>query len=275
MKGKVYFSDLNFPLVRISIVSTKGGVGKSTIAISLSRELADRGKRVLLVDMDLSGFSSLIAGIREQGLISSTVDGNDSNYLREVHTGNGTFTVLKFCGDGPRLRRDLEVIRDNEFLREEVIEAYSSIISRGYDFVILDNRPLANPQEEEAGIEWEAFRDTKQEESYRIYVTDASEFDIEDTIRYHEWLDKDPRDNTFPLTLVFNMIPGKERIEEMRSKIKVVMKRMSVRIGVLIPFIEELFEYSGSLDGMPRLEQAGKLAQRLLDSSLEDYIVIE
>jgi len=81
MKGKVYFSDLNFPLMRISIVSTKGGVGKSTIAISLSRELADRCKRVLLVDMDLSGFSSLIAGIREQGLISSTVDGNDSNYL--------------------------------------------------------------------------------------------------------------------------------------------------------------------------------------------------
>jgi ATPases involved in chromosome partitioning len=166
MKGKVYFSDLNFPLVCISIVSTKGGVGKPTIAISLSRELADRGKRVLLVDMDLSGFSSLIAGIREQGLISSTVDGNDSNYLREVHTGNGTFAVLKFCGDGPRLRRDLEVIRDNEFLREEVIEAYSSMISKGFDFVILDNRPLANPQEEEAGIEWEAFRDTKQEESY-------------------------------------------------------------------------------------------------------------
>lgn len=41
------------------------------------------------------------------------------------------------------------------------------------------------------------------------------------------------------------MIPGKERIEEMRSKIKDVMKRMSVRIGVLKPFIEELFEYSG------------------------------
>jgi len=71
------------------------------------------------------------------------------------------------------------------------------------------------------------------------------------------------------------MIPGKERIEEMRSKIKDVMKRMSVRRGVLKPFIEELFEYSGSLDGTPRLEQAGKLAQRLLDSSLEDYIVIE
>jgi len=47
------------------------------------------------------------------------------------------------------------------------------------------------------------------------------------------------------------MIPGKERIEEMRSKIKDVMKRMSVRMGVLKPFIEELFEYSGSLTVRP------------------------
>lgn len=96
-------------------------MGKSTIAISPSRELAEMGKRVLLVDMDLSGFSSLLAGITDEGLISSTVDGRDSEYVREVETGGSEFTVVKFCGDGPRLKRDLDVIRDNEFLRNEII----------------------------------------------------------------------------------------------------------------------------------------------------------
>ena len=40
------------------ITSGKGGVGKSTVSVGLARALADRGRKVLLIDCD-SGLRSL------------------------------------------------------------------------------------------------------------------------------------------------------------------------------------------------------------------------
>lgn len=48
----------------ISIVSTKGGVGKTTTAANLSALIADTGKRVLQIDLDaqptLSSYFNLV-----------------------------------------------------------------------------------------------------------------------------------------------------------------------------------------------------------------------
>jgi len=47
------FSRIRNPVTTIAVTSGKGGVGKTTIAIALSKFLADRGYRVCLVDGDL------------------------------------------------------------------------------------------------------------------------------------------------------------------------------------------------------------------------------
>ena len=46
----------------ISLASTKGGVGKTTIALNLAAELARRGHKVVVLDADPAGHAAAIAG---------------------------------------------------------------------------------------------------------------------------------------------------------------------------------------------------------------------
>ena len=112
----------------IAILSTKGGVGKTTVAANLGGFLADAGLRVLLLDLDaqptLSSYYELTRrapdGIYEllafnetdlSRLVSSTVvDGLDVLVSNDTHRQLGT--LLLHAADGRlRLRNLLHVFR--------------------------------------------------------------------------------------------------------------------------------------------------------------------
>ena len=57
-----------------ALVSRKGGVGKTTTAVNLGAALAEKGERVLLVDLDPQASASLSLGVPRDRLSPSSAD---------------------------------------------------------------------------------------------------------------------------------------------------------------------------------------------------------
>ena len=61
-------------LKTIPVINNKGGVGKTTTAVNLAAGLADRGRDVLLVDLDSQGSASVSLGVDHDDLSPSSAD---------------------------------------------------------------------------------------------------------------------------------------------------------------------------------------------------------
>ena len=74
----------------ITVTSGKGGVGKSTTAINLSACLAEKGKKVLAIDMDPQGNTTSGFGVDKNGI---------ENTLYELLLGEAETkdTIVKDC----------------------------------------------------------------------------------------------------------------------------------------------------------------------------------
>jgi len=75
-----------------AVANQKGGVGKTTTAVSLAGHLAERGERVLLVDIDPHGSMTVYFGMEPEApgasvysLFKATADGSHINPQRVIH----------------------------------------------------------------------------------------------------------------------------------------------------------------------------------------------
>lgn len=133
----------------IAIANQKGGVGKTTTAINLGIGLVNKGKRVLLVDLDPQGNAT-----QGLGFDADALEITISTMIRKMIAKEYTFTKaygILFHEEGIDLMpANIELsILETELIsiffgREKMLKTYLDMLRSDYDYIIIDCMPSLN-----------------------------------------------------------------------------------------------------------------------------------
>jgi len=264
---------------RITILGIKGGVGKSTTALSLGKALAMNSKNVLLVDRDLIGYSSYIMGIRDKGILAKVVDDEDNfgNSYKEIAINEGTLGVIKLFGDGDRFQDDIDKIHKNKYLMEQFSLLYKRfLVYRKYDYYIIDNPPLVTSNSEVVKHELQVFYSLfENAKNLRIYITNYSENSIQNTIDYIKNIEGNTTYPGIPLSFIINLVPNTyDELQHAKDKMKKIISNLNIAFGLVIPLNEKLINFSGNIVEIPIPEEINELAINIIDKKFADHKIL-
>ena len=129
----------------IVVTSGKGGVGKTTTAVNLGIGLANRGKRVLLIDCDGQGNLSESLGFSQpdnlpvslstlmQKVIDEKTITKDEGILHHNEGVDLLPANIELSG--------IETVLVNIMSREQVLKGYINKVKDNYDFLLIDCSP--------------------------------------------------------------------------------------------------------------------------------------
>jgi len=235
----------------VVLTAVKGGVGVSTLALMLTKALAEQGNSVTLVDMDVAGYISSIANIRVNGLLAQSVDGEKpaAGYAGKI----GRIQVVKFLGDGMRFFDDVEKLRRNPDQLTKLVAEYTAVSSDS-DYVVIDVAPcfldliLRSPF-----ISYWLIPPA----SFRIYVTDDKRPSITATASFIKRVE-----GGFAAGLPFAVIINKAHDLE-KSIAEELREETDSTLLLTIPFTPQLLHFSGDLGELPVFDQIETLAHLL------------
>ena len=122
---------------KIAIALSKGGVGKTTTAISLAGGLARAGQRVLLVDMDTQGQVAKALGLRPQVGLAELVMNQLAPEQVMVEAREGIWLLA----GGRSLAGLKRVIARKDFGGEQTLSEALTALDGEYDVALVDTAP--------------------------------------------------------------------------------------------------------------------------------------
>lgn len=124
----------------IAVTNQKGGVGKTTTTFNLGKGLADKGKKVLLIDLDPQAHLTTHAGIEPDDLEASIYDVlKDQAKIGGILKKTGNMAIIP--ADISLATADLELSKEigNQELLRDILEKVSD-----YDYILIDCPPSLN-----------------------------------------------------------------------------------------------------------------------------------
>lgn len=113
------------------ITSGKGGVGKSTVSVGLGRALAERGRRVLLMDCD--------AGLRSLDRMTGTEENLVFDISDVVYGRCAPAEAIYPCGEQEGLFLLPAPSAGENMIRPGVMRKLVPLLKRYFDYVLLDS----------------------------------------------------------------------------------------------------------------------------------------
>jgi chromosome partitioning protein len=137
----------------ICIANQKGGVGKTTTAVSLAHGLALRGKQVLLLDLDPQGQSATALGRNpEPGifyLLTMGLSTQETTFVNSWVRSSGREGLTLYPGDQQTMAAQTVLNAQNKPV-SAIRNTISRFFKEGLDYIIFDTAPSVGGIQERA-----------------------------------------------------------------------------------------------------------------------------